>query len=112
MRSRGENINFKYTYNVNNIPYLNGKNISEVKMMYCDLSSLTYDACLDLDYMIMSVNYITDYLLDNYTEIGKKEIKKRLKELQFYTKKPIKSILELNKYIQNSKRYLDNEIGE
>lgn len=92
--------NYNYNpFNVNDLPYIKDRTFNEIKIRYYELHTVSYDASLDINYMMLRIDYIIDYILSNYSEVGKKEIRDKLKEIQFYTKKPLKNIIKLSQLV-------------
>lgn len=85
--------------NINDLPYIKDKTFNEIKIRYYELHDLAYNASLDFNYMMLRIDYILDYILKNYAELGKKDIRDKLKEIQFYSKKPLDNVLKLYQLI-------------
>lgn len=93
------NLILQNSFNINDLPFIKDRTFNEIKIRYYELHSTAYDACLDISYMLLRIDYILDYMLKNYADIGKKEIKDKLKEIEFYTKKPLENYIKLNQMV-------------
>lgn len=103
-RSLEESIIYKNICNINEMPYIKDRTFNELKLKYNELHCYAYDACLDINQMLLKIDYILDYIMKNYTEIGKKDMKNKLKEIEFYTKKPLENFIKLNRLVVNAYR--------
>lgn len=99
MNYRNNRFEIQNPFNVNDLPYIKNRSFDEIKCKYYQLHTLAYDSCIDVSFMLHRIDYILDYIMKNFSELGKKEIKQKLKELEFYTKKPLKSFIELDRLV-------------
>ncbi len=90
-------------FNVNDLPYIKDKTFNELKLQFYELHSTAYDASLEFNYMMLRIDYLLDYIMKNYADLGKKEIRNKLKEIQFYSKKPLGNVLKLSYLIGTNK---------
>lgn len=91
-------------FNINDLPYIKDRTFNEIKIKYYELHCLSYDACVDINIMLLQIDYILDYLLKNYVDLGKKDIRQKLKDIQFYTKRPLENYLKLYRSIVNGNK--------
>lgn len=93
-------LDYRYVpFNVNDLPYIKDKTLNELKIRFYELHNTAYNASQEMNYMLLRIEYLVDYLLKNYSEIGKKEIKQKLKEIEFYAKKPLSNVIKLYQLI-------------
>lgn len=93
----------------NNYGYIGSlKSLGAAKIAYSELLSITYDSMIEFSLMLSRVNHISDFLLNNYKEMTKRERTEQLKDLNMFVRRPFGKYSELCRYF---KSYQDYEVN-